>query len=190
MAACRGVAEARRDSGREARFRASGRHSVRGEEPNPMNKLMSGLAIAAIASSAFVGAASAQRNCRQWEWWRFDFRQQWRLGQCRVDQHWRHHWLDQRCQCRIVVGERGHCCRDHRRGPCSAVRRLIAKLRRRNRRPARIGPVFFVCRSASRLACSPDDPVLPVRSYRYSRHRICTVLSYRSSSVSAGAHDR
>ena len=27
-----------------------------------MNKLMSGLAIAAIASSAFVGAASAQRN--------------------------------------------------------------------------------------------------------------------------------
>src|SRR5215203_5422105 len=62
VAACRGVAEARRGSGREARFRASGRHSVRGEERNPMNKLMSGLAIAAIASSAFVGAASAQRN--------------------------------------------------------------------------------------------------------------------------------
>src|SRR5215210_6312390 len=62
VAACRGVAEARRGSGREARFRASGRHSVRGEERDPMNKLMSGLAIVAIASSAFVGAASAQRN--------------------------------------------------------------------------------------------------------------------------------
>src|SRR5215218_4419287 len=62
VAACRGVAEARRDSGREARFRASGRHSVRGEELDPMKKLMSGLAIAVIASSAFVGAASAQRN--------------------------------------------------------------------------------------------------------------------------------
>ena len=60
VAACRGVAEARRDSGREARFRASGGHSVRGEEPVPMKKLMSGLAIAAIASTAFVGAASAQ----------------------------------------------------------------------------------------------------------------------------------
>jgi hypothetical protein len=62
VAACRGVAEARRGSGREARFRASGRHSVRGEEPDPMKKLMSGLAIAAIASSVFLGAASAQRN--------------------------------------------------------------------------------------------------------------------------------
>src|SRR5215210_6381281 len=62
VAACRGVAEARRDSGREARFRASGRHSVRGEELDPMNRLMSGLAIAAIASTAYVGAASAQRN--------------------------------------------------------------------------------------------------------------------------------
>jgi hypothetical protein len=62
VAACRGVAEARRGSGREARFRASGRHNVRGEERDPMKKLMSGLAIAAIASSAFVGAVSAQRN--------------------------------------------------------------------------------------------------------------------------------
>src|SRR5215212_3946483 len=62
VAACRGVAEARRGSGREARFRASGGHSVRGEEPDPMQKLMSGLAIAAIASSVFMGAASAQRN--------------------------------------------------------------------------------------------------------------------------------
>ena len=60
VAACRGVAEARRDSGREARFRASGGQSVRGEESEPMKKLMSGLAIAAIASTAFVGAASAQ----------------------------------------------------------------------------------------------------------------------------------
>src|SRR5829696_1676035 len=60
VAACRGVAEARRDSGREARFRASGGHSVRGEERDPMKKLMSGLAIAAIASTAFVGAVSAQ----------------------------------------------------------------------------------------------------------------------------------
>src|SRR5919107_653324 len=60
VAACRGVAEARRGSGREARFRASGRHSVRGEELDPMSKLMSGLAIAAIASTAFVGAVSAQ----------------------------------------------------------------------------------------------------------------------------------
>ena len=59
VAACRGVAEARRDSGREVRFRASG-HSVRGEEPELMKKLISGLAIAAIASTAFVGAASAQ----------------------------------------------------------------------------------------------------------------------------------
>jgi hypothetical protein len=59
VAACRGVAEARRDSGREARFHASGGHSVRGEERDPMKKLMSGLAIAAIASSAFVGAALA-----------------------------------------------------------------------------------------------------------------------------------
>ena len=60
VAACRGVAEARRDSGREARFRASGGQSVRGEESEPMKKLMSGLAIAAIASTAFVGAVSAQ----------------------------------------------------------------------------------------------------------------------------------
>src|SRR5215204_3126116 len=60
VAACRGVAEARRDSGREARFRASGGHSVRGEEAEPMKKFMSGLAIAAIASTAFVGVASAQ----------------------------------------------------------------------------------------------------------------------------------
>src|SRR5687768_17449084 len=60
VAACRGVAEARRGSGREARFRASGGQSVRGEESEPMKKLMSGLAIAAIASTAFVGAASAQ----------------------------------------------------------------------------------------------------------------------------------
>jgi hypothetical protein len=62
VAACRGVAEARRDSGREARFHARGGHIARGEELDPMKKLMSGLAIAAIASSAFVGAASAQRN--------------------------------------------------------------------------------------------------------------------------------
>ena len=62
VAACRGVAEARRDSGREARFRASGGYSVRGEDSEPMKKFMSGLAIAAIASTAFVGAASAQRN--------------------------------------------------------------------------------------------------------------------------------
>src|ERR671911_146972 len=60
VAACRGVAEARRDSGREARFRASGGQCVRGEESEPMKKLMSGLAIAAIASTAFVGATSAQ----------------------------------------------------------------------------------------------------------------------------------
>jgi hypothetical protein len=59
VAACRGVAEARRVSGREARFRATGGHSVRGEEPEPMKKLMSGLAIATIASTAFVGAALA-----------------------------------------------------------------------------------------------------------------------------------
>ena len=62
VAACRGVAEARRDSGREARFRASGGHSVRGEELDPMKKLMSGLAIAAIASTAIVGAVSAQTD--------------------------------------------------------------------------------------------------------------------------------
>jgi hypothetical protein len=62
VAACRGVAEARRGSGREARFRASGGHSVRGEELDPMKKLMSGLAIAAIASTAFVGIASAQSD--------------------------------------------------------------------------------------------------------------------------------
>src|SRR5919112_2273206 len=62
VAACRGVAEARRDSGREARFCASGGHSVRGEELDPMKKLMSGLAIAAIASSAVVGIASGQTN--------------------------------------------------------------------------------------------------------------------------------
>ncbi len=60
VAACRGVAEARRDSGREARFRASGGHSVRGEELDPMKKFMTGLAIAAIASSALVGIVSAQ----------------------------------------------------------------------------------------------------------------------------------
>src|SRR5918995_6483875 len=60
VAACRGVAEARRDSGREARFGASGGHNVRGEESEPMKKFMSGLAIAAIASTAFVGAVSAQ----------------------------------------------------------------------------------------------------------------------------------
>src|SRR5215204_5263573 len=60
VAACRGVAEARRDSGREARFRASGGLSVRGEEREPMKKFMSGLAIAAIASTAFVGVVSAQ----------------------------------------------------------------------------------------------------------------------------------
>ena len=60
VAACRGVAEARRDSGREARFRASGGHSVRGEESEPMKKFMSGLAIAAIASTTIVGAALAQ----------------------------------------------------------------------------------------------------------------------------------
>ncbi|HEX2281309.1 MAG TPA: hypothetical protein VHG52_06050, partial [Thermomicrobiales bacterium] len=60
VAACRGVAEARRGSGREARFHASGGHSVRGEELDPMKKFMTGLAIAAIASSAFMGAASAQ----------------------------------------------------------------------------------------------------------------------------------
>src|SRR5215208_5099602 len=60
VAACRGVAEARRDSGREARFRASGGHSVRGEEREPMKKFMSGLAIVAIASTAFVGVVSAQ----------------------------------------------------------------------------------------------------------------------------------
>jgi hypothetical protein len=64
VAACRGVAEARRDSGREARFHASGGHSVRGEELDPMKKFMTGLAIAAIASSAFVGVASAQSNDR------------------------------------------------------------------------------------------------------------------------------
>src|SRR5215203_6240912 len=62
VAACRGLAEARRDAGREARFRASGGHSVRGEERDPMKKLMSGLAIAAIASTAFVGAVSAQTD--------------------------------------------------------------------------------------------------------------------------------
>src|SRR3712207_3780418 len=64
VAACRGVAEARRDSGREARFHASCGHSVRGEELDPMKKFMTGLAIAAIASSAFVGAAAAQSNDR------------------------------------------------------------------------------------------------------------------------------
>jgi len=62
VAACRGVAEARRGSGREARFCASGGHSVRGEELDPMKKLMSGLAIAAIASTAFVGIVSAQTD--------------------------------------------------------------------------------------------------------------------------------
>src|SRR5918995_1545310 len=60
VAACRGVAEARRDSGREARFRASGGHSLRGEDSEPMKKFMSGLAIAAIASTTIVGAALAQ----------------------------------------------------------------------------------------------------------------------------------
>src|SRR5918995_1677777 len=64
VAACRGVAEARRGSGREARFRASGGHSVRGEELDPMKKFMTGLAIVAIASSTFAGAASAQSNDR------------------------------------------------------------------------------------------------------------------------------
>src|SRR5215217_1594353 len=62
VAACRGVAEARRGSGREARFCASGGHSVRGEELDPMKKLMSGFAIAAIASTAFVGIVSAQTD--------------------------------------------------------------------------------------------------------------------------------
>ncbi len=62
VAACRGVAEARRDSGREARFRASGGLSVRGEDLEPMKKLMSGLAIATIASTAFVGAALADES--------------------------------------------------------------------------------------------------------------------------------
>jgi hypothetical protein len=56
------MAEARRGSGREARFRASGMHNVRGEELDPMKKFISGLAIAAIASWVFLGAASAQRN--------------------------------------------------------------------------------------------------------------------------------
>jgi hypothetical protein len=60
VAACGGVAVAGRVSGREARFRASGGHSVRGEERDPMKKFMSGLAIAAIASTAFVGVVSAQ----------------------------------------------------------------------------------------------------------------------------------
>ena len=45
---------------RDSRFHACGGHIARGEELDPMKKLMSGLAIAAIASTAFVGAASAQ----------------------------------------------------------------------------------------------------------------------------------
>jgi hypothetical protein len=46
----------------KSRFRASGGHIVRGEELDPMKKFMSGLAIAAIASTAFVGAVSAQTD--------------------------------------------------------------------------------------------------------------------------------
>src|SRR3954453_10578293 len=61
MAARRGMAIARLDPRREARTRASGGvHRERGGLDPMKSRLVTGLAIAAIASTAFVGVASAQ----------------------------------------------------------------------------------------------------------------------------------